>query len=461
MRTAWPLWALLFCTLLSACASYRAEPLTTAAVEAQLRPPAMSEVRIQASSLHHPLLPPISFDPRDGLSPDEVAVLAVIANPALKTQRDRRGVAQAQLLQAGLLPDPILSYSLDAPAGGVRDGKATAYGIGLAWEVSRLIPRSALRQAAKEDVAAVDLDIAWNEWQVAQAARLHATRLLWMEQQQQLADRRCLVLDEERNALRRAVEAGEATSLELAAAEQASGAAFQVAAALRGERNTERLAMNRAIGLPPATSVLLQAPAGDAGGAIPPLEQLVRGLEERRLDLVALRAGYESHEARLRAAVRAQFPRLNIGLTGGRDSDRLQTAGFEVSVGLPLFDRNRGAVALASATRKELFDEYAARLFLARAEVGEFRSRWATAAAQVRTLRENLPALHRQAAACRQSTHRGGQTRTGCMPVVAAVLDSEGKLLQQERLQADLAVAVDLVSGTWHEPALETKAAGK
>lgn len=445
-----PHWTLLFSILAATCASYHPEPLTPASLDAALKPPPLPEVRALASALRHPLLPPISFDPGDGLSPDEAAVLAVIANPDLKARRDRRGIAQAQVLEAGLLPNPVLSYNLDAPVGGIREGKVTAFGAGLEWEVSRMLPRNARKQAAREHAAAVDLEIAWQEWQVAQAARLHATRLSWLDRQQQLADRRSQVLDREKKLLRHAVEAGEATSLELATVEKASGAALQEATALRGQRNTESLALVRAIGFPPTASVSLQAPANGSPESIPRLDELLSGLEDRRLDLVALRLGYASQEARLRAAVRAQFPRLDIGLTGGRDSDRLQTAGFEIRVALPLFDRNQGSIAAASATRKQLFDEYAARLFAARADVAEFRSRWTAAADQVRNLEAVLPVLRRQSAACMRSEDRGGETRAGCLSLIEAALDAEGQLLGQQRLQAELAIGVDLVAGAWH-----------
>ncbi len=453
MRKVLPHWTLLLCIPAATCATYHPEPLTPASLATALKPPPWSRVRVMASALRHPLLPPISFDPGDGLSPDEAAILAVIANPELKARRDRRGIARAQVLEAGLLPNPVLSYSLDAPVGGVREGKVTAFGAGLEWEVSRLLPRNARRQAAGEAAAAVDLEIAWQEWQVAQAARLHATRLSWLDRQQQLADRRCQVLEREKKSLHHAVEAGEVTSLELAAVEKASAASLQEATALRGQRTTERLAMYRAIGFPATASVSLQAPANGSPGSAPRMEELLAGLEDRRLDLVALRLGYASQEARLRAAIRAQFPRLDVGLTGGRDSDRLQTAGFEIRVALPLFDRNQGAIAKASATRRELFDEYAARLFAARAEVAEFRSRWTAAAEQVHNLEAALPGLRRQSAACRRSEDAGGETRTGCLPLVEAALDAEGQLLRQQRLQAELGIGLDLVAGAWHAQA--------
>jgi len=42
---------------------------------------------------------------------DEAAAIALYSNPALRAIRDRRGLAAAPLVQAGILPNPVVSYS--------------------------------------------------------------------------------------------------------------------------------------------------------------------------------------------------------------------------------------------------------------------------------------------------------------------------------------------------------------
>ena len=58
------------------------------------------------------------FNPDDGLDMTEVAILAVINNPDLKVARDERGLARAQLMAAGILPNPQLTAGLDSPLNG-------------------------------------------------------------------------------------------------------------------------------------------------------------------------------------------------------------------------------------------------------------------------------------------------------------------------------------------------------
>ncbi len=121
--------------------------------------------------------------------------------------------------------------------------------------------------------------------------------------------------------------------------------------------------MNRLLGQPAARELPLQAAPAAAWNPLPTLAEATADLEHRRPDLLALRAGYESQEARVRAAVQAQFPRIEIGLTGARDTDGVRTAGFGVVLGLPVFDRQQGEIARQRATRRQLGEEYAARLF--------------------------------------------------------------------------------------------------
>ncbi|MGH8182536.1 MAG: TolC family protein, partial [Rhodanobacteraceae bacterium] len=111
---------------------------------------------------------------------------------------------------------------------------------------------------------------------------------------------------------------------------------------------------------------------GPATVAMPSAAEVQRGLAElprHRPDLLALRAGYQSADARYRQAILEQFPAIQVGFTRARDTDAIYTRGFQISLTLPIFNRNRGNIAIAKATRKQLHDAYAIRLTQARAQV--------------------------------------------------------------------------------------------
>src|SRR5450432_215852 len=86
MLPKFPLWqTIIFLTLLVAgCARYKALPLSSSAVEQGLAAPNLNQLRVSAQSIKHPLLKPIAFDNNDGLTPDQAAILAVLANPSLR-----------------------------------------------------------------------------------------------------------------------------------------------------------------------------------------------------------------------------------------------------------------------------------------------------------------------------------------------------------------------------------------
>src|ERR1035438_8169105 len=125
----------------SGCPTYRSKPLDHASVDRALVPPAMDSVRVAAAQIRHPLLAPIVIDGRGGYTPNEIAAMVVIVSPELRALRDQRGVAEAQVVQAGVLPNPQLGYSVDRPHGAYNPAVVAGRNLGLSWEVASLLTR--------------------------------------------------------------------------------------------------------------------------------------------------------------------------------------------------------------------------------------------------------------------------------------------------------------------------------
>jgi cobalt-zinc-cadmium efflux system outer membrane protein len=368
----------------SASCSYEPLPLDATAVERGLAPADAETLRVQAGSLVHPILQPIVLDAGDGLSPEEAAIVAVLANPALRAVRDRRALAEAQLLQAGILPNPQLSGGVDVPVGGTIAGTVVGFSAGLSWDIAQLVSRSTRVDAATAAQASVELDIAWQEWQVAQGARIAVYRLAGLEAEAALAAETAQRLDENLDLVRRAAAEAQLTELALAAAEAAANQAHGDALEAEHQVRLQRLLVNRLLGEDPATDVRVQQGFALAARYDPPTEaDLVQDLEQRRLDLVALHLGYDSQEATLHAAILEQFPRIGIGVGGGRDTGNVGSVGVGLTIDLPIFDRNQGQIAIETATRQQLFDEYVDRVFQARADVADVLE-------QIRSLNERI-----------------------------------------------------------------------
>ena len=104
-----------------------------------------------------------------------------------------------------------------------------------------------------------------------------------------------------------------------------------------------RLALNRALGLAPSATIQLD-PDIRLPAELSTPANLSRALDERRLDLLALKKGYESQDEKFRAAVLAQFPKINLGVSEARDAV-VRPADLETEDRLQIFPLQQHGVA--------------------------------------------------------------------------------------------------------------------
>lgn len=386
--------------LFSSCSTYHAQPITADAVEKALTRPQLDSIKVYASQLKHPLVKSMTIDGNGGFTPDELAVMSVIVSPALRALRDQRGVAQAQVIQAGILPNPQLSYAIDYPHGQYDPPVVPQKAFGLSWDLTALITHHAQVAAAQDTAKSLDLSVAWQEWQEAEDTRLRALRIASLEKRLPLARKVETTLQDTLNLTRQALQTGNKTLADLTSATELWTAAQNTRFDLETQLVAERAALNLSLSLPPAEVVqikldgdssnrLMSAGAQDDLAAA----QDLAGFEERRLDLVALKLGYESQEESVRAAVLGQFPKLGVDLAAGQDTTPIKTRGFGVTLDLPVFDRNQGQIAIGKATRQQLFDEYVQRVAEARSEVSTIRKNLRVLRQQLATVEASMPEL--------------------------------------------------------------------
>ena len=441
---------LLFLIPLSGCASYHPLPLSNASVQQRLRTPAAKALQIAAAQLHHPLLAPVPLNLRRGIGPDQAAILAVILNPKLRADRDRRGLAAAQLIQAGILPNPSIGYTRDFVTGGNTAGTVTAFGFTGSWDISALVSHGAKVAAARANVQAISLDVAWTEWQTAVAAKLSLYRVVALEAEviraKQIASDQQQTVD----TLQAAVDRHEKSVLDLAAAQASWEDARATVLTLEQERDRQRLELKKAVGVLPETDLPIeQGLALPSDLPLPSEGELVADLENRRLDLVGLRQGYQSQEQTVRAAVLAQFPKVVLGFSRGSDTTNVHTAGFGITIDLPVFDRNQGNIAIETATRQKLFDEYAARVFEAHSDV-------ATAVADIRSLIRQveaaeaaLPVLQHLVDIAKEASDQGTADVLGYFQAKTNLNQKSLQIIKLKQQLVDSRIALELASGRY------------
>lgn len=447
MRKTTRLFLTVFAALTAGCATYKPAPLDQKQIDAALAQPAWQSLRIASTNFHHPLLKHVVLDERDGISPDEAAIIAVISNPQLRAARNERGLAAAQIVSAGILPNPSLDASLDFPIGTEAPDNFKAYGFGFSWEITSLISRHAKMDSAKLHAASVDLDIAWQEWQVAQAARMHVLRLAAMHDELALARDLEKELAESIVTLRRAVETHNKPETELAAAEDTFQQTCSDRISLEQESATERLDLNATIGLPPDTVLKTATERTPLPSIEKNAAELFQSLETNRLDLLALRLGYESQEATLRAAVRSQFPKIGISVNLARDTANIKTRGIGTSIDLPFFDRNQGEINAETATRQQLYDEYIARLVEARADIAKIASDLDFARQQLHAAEAGIATAQRVADTAKAALERGNMDVLSFYDAQKTLASRKLETARRRRDIIELAIALETAAG--------------
>ncbi len=367
--------------LLQGCAYYSSPGSLYSSNETDsgvLKPVMEKNLEFKANKIHHPLLKPLSINFSDGISPDEAAVIAVIANPLLKSERDRKKIARAQVIQAGLLPNPQLSLSLEFPTAGATHDTFTAYGLGLDWDVSSLITRGSRLSSAKWNQEAINLEIAWKEWLTAERARLNWLRLYWSLEKKKLLKKWALDCQKRVKLLRKAVRYGTETAPALSSA-QTELAKVKAQAAKNRENIQGQLAiLKRVMGLPPEYDLILQKlnfKVPLTGLVKRQIKEATNDFLDRRLDVLALKAACKARNEEVKVAILSRFPRIGIGILHARDTGDVITTGPSVIIEIPIFDQRQGQLARAKAQGIKALDEYQARIFKARSKVAEIKER--------------------------------------------------------------------------------------
>ena len=337
--------------LLGGCALYHSLPLPT-------RPDLLGQVsqlrtRLPAAGGEAPR----SIATDGPLDIDDVGLLAVLNDPDLRAERGTLDSARAGLLQASLLPNPSASVSYEALLGGVG---TSAWAASLTEDLKAVLTYHTRKKAARFQVGQVNADLLWQEWQVAQQARILAVDLYWGDLAVSLAERQLQLVDREVRAVQAATRSGALDLTALAPLLAAKASAAQTVASLRLADLQGWQQLDALLGLEPDVRFALAPPKLEP---LPDnLESLIEQLPARRPDLVALQLGYRSADESVRSAIIGQFPAFVVGGMWEDDNGNVRNGGPTATFDVPVFDRNQGQVAQTRASRLLLHEQYQARL---------------------------------------------------------------------------------------------------
>lgn len=433
--------AALLSLTLAGCASYAPLPLDTQ----EMAPSDIADIGVVSAQMPLAELRRHVFDPTDGLDMTEVAMLAVANNPALKDARDALGVARAQAFAAGLLPDPVLRLGGAAAISG--PASSSAFDLGLSEDVAALLTRSTAQTAAKASAREVALNLLWLEWQVVSRARELFIRTQAQSQSLALLQQELALLEDGHARLRQAQRSGD-VSLQQVEADGRSVQAMQTRVnALEREQVAARADLDALLGLTPGTPLDLVGPTEVPTLSPGAIESALVDLPHRRPDLLALQAGYRSRDARYRLAIEKQFPAIVVGADRARDTGGVNTAGLQLTVSLPLFNRNRGSIAIEKASRQLLHDQYTARWLSARAGIARIMESQELLQKQRHALATSTRLAAQLSRAADMAAAKGDLAATATAALKLGWLDSRVNLLDVERTILEQQVALQTLLG--------------
>lgn len=432
----------LLASLLVGCAHYAPLPLDADPVA--LAPPVAAVLLHDAAAVERPYLSPATIDLAQPLDANAVATLAVVNNPDLKAQRLRAGVSDAQAFAARLLPDPTFSLGAARVVTGPDPfvDLASALGFDLAALRSRGVRLAQARAAARQ----VRLDLAWAEWQVAGQARIQAVRIVALERTAMFAQTSASVTQSLLDRTLRAAGRGDLPPDQLQAARIGAYDAQERVRVAARDLAAARFELVRLLGLPPGFQLRLAPPSPAI--TMPSADALFALARDRRADLQALVAGYAAQEAIVHKAILDQFPTLGLTINASRDSAGNALVGPAIDLTLPLWNRNRGGIAIERATRAALRSEYDARLFQTRADIAAAVGGIAVAKAQCAAITRDLPALQIFAAATRRAATRGDLALATADTAEQAVRDKQTLATQIDQDIAERTIALELLTGS-------------
>jgi len=198
-------------------------------------------------------------------------------------------------------------------------------------------------------------------------------------------------------------------------------------------------------------------PAIDTGK----LKATLLDLAGRRPDLLALAAGYEAEEQKLRQAIIEQFPKLNIGPNYTNDTTPVYTAGPTLTIGLPIFDRNQGNIAIERATRQGLRDEYQARLDAAYGAAGRLITELNLIEAQYRASLTSIRRLRDAAEVADRVYAAGNLDERSYVDLHASLLAKQSESLKleqtllEQRIVLQTLIGSDIRTREPHRPAVQ------
>ena len=376
------------------------------------------------------------------LSLPEALSAAFAQNPELAAAGREIGIAEGERRQAGLIPNPQLSWEVEDTR---RETRTTTVTLSQPLELGGKRGARIAVAGAGQTIAQLDLERQRNGLRadVVQAfhAALRAQTALELAQQSQALTERGLRVVQGR------VTAGQSSPVEATRAQvQLAQAQAQVRRAA-SQRSVAYQALARLTGSPVARFDRLLA-TDLSPGAAPAAEALLARVEQTAEWRLAA-AQVERGEASLGSEKAQRIPDLTVSLGSQysrEDRERVNVVGL--SMPLPLFDRNQGNVLVAARRADQARDLRNAVELRLRSETRSALSQWATAMQEVQAYnRTILPSAQQAVDTATRGFEMGKFAFLDVLDAQRTLIEARGLYLQALASATDARAQVERLYG--------------
>jgi cobalt-zinc-cadmium efflux system outer membrane protein len=290
-------------------------------------------------------LPPVNEKADDRLTLTEAQTLALSYHPALRETMGRLRAARGNWLQVGLKPNPILGYA------GEEMGDAGTAGKQGGFISQQFVTAGKLglnRAVASREVAAAEQRAEITRLQVLTTVRMYYFEMLAAERGVVLANQLLGIAEESVRVSEGRLQALDIPRVTLLQSQVEREATSLLAVQATERRNAAWRQLATAIGVNDPHPVLLD------DTLVQPLPEFKWDTTRERVladspELSALRLEVDRARYQLRRAAIERVPDVTVQAGAQHDNvTKDNIANVQVSVPLPIFDRNQGGVAAAS-----------------------------------------------------------------------------------------------------------------
>lgn len=414
-----------------------------------------------AASLNSSGVPESGWDGRSPLKVGEALTLALRNNRDIRSQVAQIAAARADLVQAGLLPNPVLGLTLRFPVDPVSGGSFV--GTSAVQSFTALWLRGGRIRAADARLNQTVLEVSDNALRLAAEVKATHARIAFGQRAVALSEDSVATLQRSIDSLDARIRGGEGTTLDVNRARQQRAKAEAERAVVMRELAKDRRRMLELIGFAgenadwtaDAGVAAADAPGvGDASasideaGAIISEAEAIALAQTQRLDVAAARCIAEARQAELSVEERSRLNDFALGADFERDSSGQKSVGPVVEVGIPIFDTNAAQIARAGSLARAALAGFEAA---AQRAVRETRIAWVELdsarrlAAQHRT---TVLAISEQNLILAEAALRAGQADvTVLLEAQREVIEARGGLNDLEREAALAHIALEQAAG--------------